>query len=106
MALALLPSTFLRLQNAWADSVIATIPVGTFPQNLAFDSDNGDMYVTNLVSETVSVIDGSTNTVVKTIDVGRGPQGVAFDSSNGNMYVANGVSNTVSVIDGLYEYGG
>ena len=98
LALAL-SSTLLGLESAWADSVIASIHVGAFPQNLAFNSDNGYMYVTNELSNTVSVIDGSTNTVIKTIDVGRNPFGVAFDAHNGYIYVTNLNSETVSVID-------
>jgi YVTN family beta-propeller protein len=58
---------------------------------------NGNLYVANEGSYTVSVIDGSTNTVIKNIRVGWSPLGVAFDPANGNIYVASG---TVSVIDG------
>ena len=38
MALALLPSTFLGLEIAWADSVTKNIPVGDTPTGVAFDS--------------------------------------------------------------------
>ena len=51
-------------------------------------------------SNTVSAIDGSTNTVIKNIHVGSHPRGIAFDSDNGNLYVTNEGSYTVSVIDG------
>ena len=52
------------VREAWADSVIATIPVGNLPVLIAFNPDNGDMYVVNHESDTVSVIDGKTNTVI------------------------------------------
>ena len=58
------------------------------------------MYVVNGLSDTVSVIDGSTNTVVATIPVGKTPSGIAFNPDNGNVYVTNKVNHTVSVIDG------
>ena len=59
--------------------VVATIPVGTQPVGVAFNPDNGDLYVTNFSSNTVSVINPATNTVVATpITVGSGPVGVAF----------------------------
>ena len=51
------------VRKAWADSVIATIPVAS-PLHLAFNPENGDIYVTNLDSDTVFVIDGQTNTVI------------------------------------------
>jgi YVTN family beta-propeller protein len=59
------------------------------------------MYVTNGGSNTVSVINGITNTVVATIPVGLFPRAIAFNPDNGFMYVANEESNTVSVINGI-----
>jgi YVTN family beta-propeller protein len=90
---------------AKADSVIATVPVGGEPSNLAFDSTNGDVYVTSVGGNTVSVISGQTNTVVgNPIPVGLGPVGIAFDSANGNLYVTNIgaflMQGTVAVISG------
>ena len=59
--------------DAPAGFVIATIPVGSSPAGIAFNPDNGFLYVANLDSNTVSVIDPATNTVVVTIPVGSGP---------------------------------
>ena len=56
------------------------------------------MYVVNSGSNSVSVINTSTNTVVATIPVETAPAGVTYDSSNGMVYVSNSHSNTVSVI--------
>src|SRR5437016_1408906 len=90
-----------NLQTIYADTVIATVPVGMQPAEIAFDSANGDLYVVNNAGDyTVSVIDGTTNTVVDTIPVGFGPFAIAFDSANGDLYVGNLFGNTVSVIDG------
>ena len=58
------------------------------------------VYVTNYGSNTLSVIDGSTNNIISTINVGGAPQGVAVDLSTNRIYVTNGGSGTVSVIDG------
>jgi YVTN family beta-propeller protein len=97
---------------AHAGSVTTTVRVGVGPVFIAFDSANGDLYVENLKSSTVSVIDGATNAVVATVDVPSIGNGLAFDSANGDVYVnlVGGVSisaNTttpnksgVSVIDG------
>jgi YVTN family beta-propeller protein len=70
---------------------------GISPYGVAFDSSNGDVYVTNFYSDSVSVINGATNTVIAGITVGLSPYGVAFDSSNGDVYVANEGSDSVSV---------
>src|SRR4029079_10197788 len=94
------------IRKAWADSVIATIPLGDLPQGIAFNPNNGDMYVANHDSNTVSVIDGKTNAVIGSpIPVGDRPVGIAFNEDNGDMYVTNSgsttvSSGTVSVIDG------
>jgi YVTN family beta-propeller protein len=69
-----LSSTFLGVERDWADSVIKNIPVGIHPVDVAFNPTNNDMYVSNQASNTVSVIDSSTNTVVTTIPVGSGPE--------------------------------
>jgi YVTN family beta-propeller protein len=100
MVLAL-SSTFLGVERAWADSVIKTISgVGVYPFYIAFNPTNKDMYVTNYGSNTVSVVDSSTNTVIGTISVGIGnnPYGIAFNPTNNDMYVVSRNSNTVSVI--------
>jgi YVTN family beta-propeller protein len=56
-------------------------------------------YVTNTSSNTVSVINTSTNAVVNTIAVGSGPQGVSVSPDGSRVYIANFSSNTVSVIN-------
>jgi uncharacterized repeat protein (TIGR02543 family) len=80
--------------------VKSTITVGSFPIDVAYDATNGDVYVANESSGTVSVINGSTNTVKSTITVGSGAADVAYDAANGDVYVANSTSGTVSVING------
>ncbi len=87
--------------NAPPGFVIDTIPVGNNPRGIAFNPINGNLYVTNSIFDTVSVIDGTTNTVVGSpIPVGNNPIGIAFNPDNGFLYVANADDDTVSVIDG------
>jgi YVTN family beta-propeller protein len=59
--------------------VIATIPVGTYPEAVAVSPDGTRAYVTNNSANTVSVIDTATNTVTTNIPVGNSPYGVAID---------------------------
>lgn len=78
---------------------IAASPLHVDVAGMAYDSNNGRMYVANSYSNTISVINSSTMQVNATIHVGFYPQGVAYDSAHGYLYVANAKSNTVSVID-------
>ena len=93
--------------NSAINSVVNAVSIGiqgtrSFlrPYGVTFDSSNGYVYVTNEGSNTVSVINGATNSVIKNITVGSRPNEAAFDSSNGYVYVANCFSDTVSVING------
>lgn len=79
---------------------IATIPMQTVPVQVASAGENS-VYVTNLYSNTVSIIDLETNTVLSEgITVGKNPQNII---TVGELtYVANngfGESKTISVID-------
>jgi YVTN family beta-propeller protein len=82
-------------------SLAESIGVGFEPLLGAYDSDNGNIYVSDVgegTGDNVTVISGATNTVVATIIVGTAPEGVAYDSANGLVYVTNAGSNNVSVI--------
>ncbi len=73
------------------------------PYGVAINPYGDYVYVTNNVSDTVSVIYTSTHSITSTIDVeddglGEGPLGVAVDPSGSYVYVANNSSNTLSVI--------
>ncbi|HYV52561.1 MAG TPA: hypothetical protein VE971_04635 [Candidatus Eisenbacteria bacterium] len=75
--------------------------VGDHPLGIAFNPVNKDMYVANEVSNTVSVIDSSTNTVISTISFGSNsaPVDIAFNPTNNDMYVTDVGLGDVSVIE-------
>jgi YVTN family beta-propeller protein len=83
------------------NTVIATIPVGTFPQGVAVSPDGRKVYVANESSNYVSVIDTAKNKVTATIPVGIEPPGVAVSPDSRKVYVTNFgfQSKSVSVID-------
>ena len=82
------------------NTVTNTIPVGSYPQGVAFAPNGAFAYVTNFGSNTVSVINTSTNTVTNTIPVRLlYPHGVAFAPSGAFAYVTNYYNETVSVIN-------
>jgi YVTN family beta-propeller protein len=71
------------------------------PAGIAYNSDTGSLYVTNRGSDTVSVINGTTNALVDEIIVDAiAPSGIVYNAANNYIYVTNIGSNTVSVING------
>lgn len=111
-------SVFLVAKDA--NKKIAEIPVGKEPWCVAIqqhrrkhDSDRGPkkdddddvkVFVTNMVSGTVSVIDSRWHKVVDTIRVGREPFGCALTPDGEKLYVTNQSSESVSVIDADRDY--
>jgi YVTN family beta-propeller protein len=76
---------------------IARVPAGTV--GMAVNPSGTRVYVANINSNTVSVIDTTTNTVTATVEVGAEPFGVAINPAGTRVYVTNHSSGTVSVID-------
>jgi YVTN family beta-propeller protein len=65
---------------------------------VAVTLDGSKVYITNQLSNTVSVIDSASNTVTATVSVGTIPFGVAVTPNGSKVYVTNN-GNSVSVID-------
>jgi YVTN family beta-propeller protein len=84
--------------NCTTNTVLTTVFVGDSPDGVGFDASNKDMYVSNYLGASVSVINIK-NSVVATINVGTGPSGLGYDSQNNEMYVTNWASGTVSAIN-------
>lgn len=86
---------------AVAQTVVATIPVGSAPSLVAVDRKSDLIYVSNAGSNSVSVIDGSSNTVINTDPVGSFPQAVAANPNANRIYVGVfGSTDQLSVING------
>jgi YVTN family beta-propeller protein len=68
---------------------------------LALDDHDGRVYVANVGSCTVSVIDGRARSphVVATIPIGQTPQGVVVDPAGGRVFVAESGDSSVRVVD-------
>jgi YVTN family beta-propeller protein len=79
-------TTGLRLRNS--------------PYSIAVDASTNRIYVTNLRSDTVSVIDGQKDNILTDIKVGTFPSAIDVNPDSGRIFVANRDSDTVSVIDG------
>ena len=98
------PAALLPDNDPGDPSVMATVPVGSEPSGVAYDSAKGEVFVTdsNFFRQpgrgSVSVIQDTTNMVVATVTVGSEPQGAAYDAAKGEVYVANDATSNVSVI--------
>jgi YVTN family beta-propeller protein len=81
--------------------------VGMHASGMAKSPDGKYVAVANANSDTVSVIDCSTDAVVETISTrwdktdlfGASPDAMAFDASGRTLFVCNGAQNAVAVID-------
>ena len=82
-----------------SNSVVATVPVGTYPRGVAVNPVGTRAYVANHGSTSVSVIATASNNVVATVDVGSSPGGVVVNPAGTRVYVAKYGSTSVSVID-------
>jgi len=76
----------------------AGCPNGCIPDARAYDPANGDIYVTDIATNYVSIINGTT--AVGWVGVGLYPNGAAYDAENGDIYVVNEGSSSLTIING------
>lgn len=82
-------------------NVTATIPVGIRPVAVAFNPVNLRVYVANLASDNLSVIDAEalTEILISPLPTGQDPIGIGVDPINGDIYTANSLDNSITVYD-------
>jgi YVTN family beta-propeller protein len=92
---------YANLGHKTNSSSTNSIKVGGGPYGLAYDSQNGNMYVASYYPGTLSVINSSTNSVTSVIKLGfpGSSWGVAFDPSNGFIYVGEAENPFTSVVN-------
>ncbi|WP_221469074.1 chitobiase/beta-hexosaminidase C-terminal domain-containing protein [Cohnella nanjingensis] len=101
-AVVLLAALIQSPYPASADTGIGTVNVGNTPLAMVVNPDTNKIYVANNMANTVSVINGETNSVMN-MAVGLSPQAIALNPAINRIYVANGLGNSVSVIDGATD---
>src|SRR6266849_1731386 len=89
---------FLLSRSPLAQTVTTTVTAGTGPASVAVNTVTNKVYVANVTSSTVKVIDGDTNTTT-TVAAGTTPESVAVNPVTNKVYVANAGSANVTVID-------
>src|SRR3954451_20547705 len=70
-------------------AVVTVIPVGRGPTAIDIMAQGNKAYVSNELSNNVSVIDLSSNSVIKTIDVGDRPHSLEISPGGKQVYVSN-----------------
>ena len=85
--------------TASADWVTATVAAGTNPYAVAVNPVTNKVYVANIYSNNVTVIDGATNATT-TVATDSEPHAVAVNPATNKIYVANFNNASVTVIDG------
>ncbi|MEN6312740.1 MAG: S-layer homology domain-containing protein [Clostridiaceae bacterium] len=78
------------------------IAVGANPCDLTWNSSLNRLYTVNRDVDSVSMINGATDTVFH-VGVGSQPCDMALDTTTNKIYVANSGSNNVTVLDGAAD---
>jgi len=91
----------LRVIDLANNHLIATLTTSTQPMGVAVAPDGNTVYVTNRGSDTVTVIDATTNTIRATVSLtaNSNPRGVVFRPDGLFAYVALQGTSSVAVID-------
>jgi YVTN family beta-propeller protein len=79
---------FFSVVSALAQTVVATVPAGSAPEAVAVNTVTNKIYVANLLSSNVTVIDGATNSTT-TVPAGLNPVAVAVNEATNKIFVAN-----------------
>jgi len=97
-----IPSGAISVVNIATDVVVATIPVGRFPECVAISPNGKLVYVTDFDDNNVLVINTATSAVIATIPIAPGPSyGISVSPDGSLVYVANQGPGTVTVIDAV-----
>lgn len=81
----------------------ATIATGSHPRGIVMHPDGSRVYVTNAISDTVSVVNTG-SLAVNTVYTGSLPQGLSINPAGTLVYVANIFGNNISVFDDNLNY--
>jgi gliding motility-associated-like protein len=82
--------------NSITNVLIATIPLGSYADEVAVSPDGSRAYVTS--SNDVFVVNTTTDAIITTIPVVGGPSGVSVTPDGGSVYVTSQVSGNITVI--------
>ncbi|NUQ57569.1 MAG: DUF1573 domain-containing protein [Candidatus Paceibacter sp.] len=84
-------------------SIVGKIKAGSAPHGVAVSQDGKKVYITNLLSNDVSVIDTASDAETARISVGKMPNGVS--EMSGGVAMANEKAGTISFEDDYFNFG-
>ena len=80
------------------NTLIRNVTVSSFPQQLLYNPSNNNIYVANVVSNSVTILNSTNNTVADTINVNSLPLALEYNPSNNGVYVAGTVTGIEGVV--------
>ena len=86
------------VDHVFGDSVISTISVEKFPQAIVFNPANNNIYVVNVVSNSVSIIDSIYNDISETLNINNAPLALTYNPSNNATYVTGTLTGTEGLV--------
>lgn len=95
----------VAVADAASGHIVRRIPTGRGAHNLFYSPDGRQIYVTNRVEGTVSVLDAGSLDVIKTYRVPYGPDCIAF-APDGHLWISQRWGEHVAVLDpvnGTYQ---
>jgi YVTN family beta-propeller protein len=98
------PTGVVAVVNETSGVLVTNISVGPEPALATLDYGNGNIYIADRGSDTVSVISGISNQVIATIPVQGTPYSILADSATGNVFVGAGDINwSYGTVSGALE---
>ena len=99
LSLSAAPDSWAAKQDSslTSDHPLAMLDVGQNPTNLTLKRDGGEVFASNLMSDTVSEISTQTNEVGSTYPIGNRPTHGVISSDNGFLYVSNSGADSLSL---------
>jgi YVTN family beta-propeller protein len=83
--------------NGTTDSVAGFLPTSDRPESIAYDSRNGDIYVTPFLSGSTTVFNGTTGWVVATIQTLPAMEPITYDPVTGFIDTLNGTGGLLMI---------
>ena len=79
------------------------LKINVKPRGIGINEFTNKIYLTHDFSNSITVIDGSTNDISKSITVMENPELIAFDEITNIGYIGGPESNEVAIIDGYTD---
>ena len=88
-----------------SNKVVSSIFTGknSSPVGMAYDSQNGNLYVASCTYGNVYVVNTTSNKIVGNISVGKDPFCLSYDNSNSLLYITNPNTNNVTLVNANTE---